>query len=61
MPEVVEAHFTTGGFALLIKVHTKSISDFHHFLSQKLQSIEAVQSTESFISLDAPIMKDISL
>ena len=61
MPEVVEAHFTTGGFALLIKVHTKSISDFHHFLSQKLQSIEAVQSTESFISLDTPIMKDISL
>ncbi len=60
MPEVVEAHFTTGNFSLLIKVHTKSISDFHYFLSQKLQSIEAVQSTESFISLNTPIMKDIS-
>lgn len=61
MPEVVEAHYTTGNFSLLVKVHTKSISDFHYFLSQKLQSIEAVQSTESFISLDTPIMKGISL
>lgn len=60
MSEVVEAHYTTGNFGLLIKVHTKSISDFHYFLSQKLQSIDSVQSTESFISLDAPIMKQVS-
>ncbi len=60
-PEVVEAYYTTGNYALLIKIHTKSISDFHGFLANKLQSMEAIQATESFISLNQPINKDISL
>lgn len=60
MPEVVEAHYTTGNYALLIKLHTKSIKDFHSFLAERLQSIEAIQSTESFISLDQPIKRDIA-
>ncbi|MBC74832.1 MAG: transcriptional regulator AsnC [Halobacteriovoraceae bacterium] len=60
MPEVVEAHYTTGNYALLIKLHTKSIRDFHTFLAERLQSIEAIQSTESFISLDQPIKREIT-
>jgi Lrp/AsnC family transcriptional regulator for asnA, asnC and gidA len=59
--EVVEAYYTTGNFALLVKINTKSIKDFHHFLANKLQSISDVQSTESFISLDQPIKKDINV
>lgn len=60
-PEVVEAYYTTGNYALLVKIHTKNISDFHSFLSTKLQSMDAIQATESFISLNQPINKDISL
>ncbi len=60
-PEVLEAHFTTGNYALLLKISTQSISDFHKFLIEKLQTIEAVQATESFISMDQPINKEISL
>ncbi|MBG60029.1 MAG: transcriptional regulator AsnC [Halobacteriovoraceae bacterium] len=60
MPEVVEAHYTTGNYALLVKLHTKSIRDFHAFLAERLQSIEAIQSTESFISLDQPIKREIT-
>ena len=59
-PEVLEAHFTTGNYALLLKICTRNISDFHKFLVEKLQTIDAVQATESFISLDQPIKKDIS-
>ena len=58
-PEVLEAHYATGNYALLLKVCTKSINDFHKFLIEKLQTIEEVQSTESFISMDQPISKDI--
>ena len=57
MPEITEVYYTTGSFAFLIKVRTKSIEDFHHFLAYKLQSIDAIQSTESFISLDQPIKR----
>lgn len=59
MPEVAEAHYTTGNYALLIKLHTKSIRDFHSFLAERLQSIDAIQSTESFISLDQPIKREV--
>ena len=59
-PEVMEAHYTTGNYALLVKIMTRNISDFHHFLAHKIQSIEAVRATESFISLDQPIQKNIS-
>jgi Lrp/AsnC family transcriptional regulator for asnA, asnC and gidA len=61
MPEVVEAYYTTGNYALLVKAHTKNITDFHHFLANKLQSIDSIQSTESFISLNQPINKNIEL
>lgn len=61
IPEVIEAHYTTGNYALLIKVLTRSISNFHHFLAEKIQTIEAIRATESFISLDQPIMKSVQL
>jgi Lrp/AsnC family transcriptional regulator for asnA, asnC and gidA len=61
MPEVVEAYYTTGNYALLVKAHTKNITDFHNFLANKLQTIDSIQSTESFISLDQPINKNIEL
>lgn len=57
MPEVLEAHYTTGNYSLFLKICTKSTSDFHKFLVEKLQPLEQVQATESFISLDQPIKK----
>jgi len=61
LPEIVEAHYTTGNYALLLKLHTKNIQDFHFFLSNKLQAIDAIQSTESFISLSQPINRDVQI
>lgn len=59
LPEVVEAHYTTGNYALIIRVLNKTIADYHRFLIDKLQSIKEIQSTESFICLDRPIFKDL--
>lgn len=53
--EVVDVYYTTGSYALIIKIHHKSIKDYHQFLVDKLQSIPEIQSTESFICLDQPI------
>ena len=60
-PEVLDAYYTTGTYALIIKVATKSIKDYHHFLLEKLQSIAEIQSTESFICLDHPIQRDLQV
>ncbi|EQC51567.1 Lrp/AsnC ligand binding domain-containing protein [Bacteriovorax sp. DB6_IX] len=61
LDEVVEAYYTTGSYALIVKILVNDIEHFHNFLIKKLQSIDEVQSTESFISLKQVIKKDVSL
>ena len=60
-PEVIEAYYTTGNYALMIKVCAPSIKAFHQFLSGKLQAIDDIQSTESFICLDWPIDREVAV
>lgn len=60
-PEVVEAYYTTGSYALILKIVTTDISAYQAFLMDKLQSINEVQSTESFICLSQPIKKNVKL
>lgn len=55
--EVVEVHFTTGTYALMIKVVSESIPDFHHFLTAKLQALKSVRATETFFCLSTPIQR----
>ena len=59
--EVIEAHYTTGNFALLIKLCVPTIKDYHLFLTEKIQGIEEISSTESFICLDSPINREIQV
>ena len=61
MPEVVEAHFTTGTYSLFIKAFVASTAGLHRFLVEKLQPIPEVQSTETLISLDMPIDRALSI
>ncbi|GAB4021815.1 MAG: transcriptional regulator AsnC [Bdellovibrio sp.] len=57
-PEITEVHYTTGNYSMFIKVVTKSTKDLHLFLTEKLQPIPEVHSTETLISLDSPIVRD---
>jgi Lrp/AsnC family transcriptional regulator for asnA, asnC and gidA len=61
MKEVVDVYYTTGAYALIIKVHNKNIKDFHFFLADKLQNITEIQSTESFICLDHPMSRHLKI
>lgn len=57
-PEITEVHYTTGNYSMFVKVVTKSTKDLHHFLTEKLQPIPEVHSTETLISLDSPVVRD---
>lgn len=61
LPEVVEAYYTTGSYALIIKVHVAHMRAYHTFLTQGLQMVEGIRFTESFICLDQPISRTIQL
>jgi Lrp/AsnC family transcriptional regulator for asnA, asnC and gidA len=58
-PEIVETHFTTGNYALMAKVVTTTIQEFHAFLTGKLQALKEIQATESYICLDTPTDREI--
>lgn len=61
MPEVTEAYYTTGSYALFIKIVATDIQKFHLFLMDKLQGIAEIQSTESFICLSQPIKRSVKV
>jgi Lrp/AsnC family transcriptional regulator, regulator for asnA, asnC and gidA len=61
IPEIVEVHYTTGTYSLLAKVVVRTIPDLYALLSQKLQGIEAIQSTETFVILDTSVDRDLML
>ena len=51
IPEVVECHYTTGPYSMLIKLYAVDNSHLMHILSNRIQSIAGVSSTETLISL----------
>lgn len=59
LPEVTEAYYTTGQYSVLIKVMVRNIDDLQKLLIERLQVIEEIQSTETLISLQAPIQRSI--
>lgn len=60
-PEVTEAYFTTGNYGLIIKVVLEDINGYHDFLVNKIQKIEAIRATESFICLKKLIDRDLAI
>ena len=61
MDEITEVHYTTGSYSLFIKAVLRSTLGLKTFLVEKLQLIEEIQSTETLISLDEPISREIRL
>lgn len=57
--EVVEAYYTTGNYSIFIKVMTHTIEELHSVLAGKIQSIDEIQSTETLISMQNPISREI--
>lgn len=59
LDEVVEAWYTTGHYSIFIKVMCRSIDALQQVLINKIQTIDEIQSTETLISLQNPIMRSI--
>ena len=59
LDEVVEAYYTTGHYSIFMKVMTRSIDELQTVLIHKIQTIDEIQSTETLISLQNPILRDV--
>lgn len=59
IPEIVECHFTTGPYTMLVKCYSKDNEQLMDLLNNKLQTIPGVVSTETLISLEQSIKREI--
>ncbi len=61
IPEVVECHYTTGTYAMFLKVYCRDTDHLRDLLIDKIQAIPSVRRTETFISLKENFHKEPSL
>jgi Lrp/AsnC family transcriptional regulator for asnA, asnC and gidA len=59
IPEVVECHFTTGPYTMLIKLYARDNEHFMELLNGRIQEIPGVISTETLISLRQSFKREI--
>ncbi len=61
IPEVLECHYTTGNWSILIKIICRDNAHLMQLLNKKIQPISGVSRTETFISLEQQIERQIQL
>lgn len=61
IPEVVESHFTTGRYTMMIKLYARDNSHLMELINGQIQEIKGVAATETLISLDESIKKEIPI
>ena len=61
LPEIVECHFTTGSYTMLTKVYARDNEHLMDLLNNKLQEIPGVIATETLISLEQSIRKEVPI
>lgn len=61
VPEVVECHFTTGPYSMLIKVYAYDNQHLMQLLNDQIQHIPGVTETETLISLEQSMNRQIKI
>lgn len=61
IPEIVECHFTTGPYTMLVKLYARDNAHLMTLLNDYLQEIDGVVSTETLISLKQSIKKEVPI
>ncbi len=59
--EVIECHYTTGNWSIFAKLLCRDNEHLMELLNKKIQSVEGVSRTETFISLQEQMNRQIEL
>jgi Lrp/AsnC family transcriptional regulator for asnA, asnC and gidA len=61
IPEIVECHYTTGQYAIFVKIQTKTNKHLKQIIDDELQEIEGIARTETFISLELDFKRQVPI
>jgi len=59
IPEIVECHYTTGQYAIFIKIQTKTNKHLKQIIDESFQNIEGIARTETFMSLEMDFKRQV--
>jgi len=59
--EVVSVHYTTGNYSMFVKIHCKDTNHLKEVLHDKIQQIEGIERTETMISLEESLDRNLNL
>ena len=61
IPEIVDVHYTTGNYSMFVKIVCQDTQHLREVLHDKIQKVPGIQRTETFISLQESINRNITL
>jgi len=61
IPEIVELNYTTGNYSMFLKILCRDTQHLRSVLHDKIQKINGIERTETFISLEESINRPASL
>jgi Lrp/AsnC family transcriptional regulator for asnA, asnC and gidA len=61
IPEVVEAHYLTGEYSIFVKMVARNTNHLRSVLNDRIQAIDGVVRTETFISMEESIKRPLDV
>jgi Lrp/AsnC family transcriptional regulator for asnA, asnC and gidA len=61
IPEIISINYTTGAYSIFVKLVCKDTQHLRNVLHDKIQKIEGIERTETFISLEESLNRSIFL
>jgi Lrp/AsnC family transcriptional regulator for asnA, asnC and gidA len=62
IPEIVECHYSTGKYAMFVKIYAKDNRHLLHIIIDKISKISGVANTETFqMSLEEVFRRQLSV
>ncbi len=61
IPEIIECHYTTGQYAIFLKIQTKTNKHLKRLIDEEFQKIEGIARTETFMSLAVEFERQVPI
>jgi Lrp/AsnC family transcriptional regulator for asnA, asnC and gidA len=61
IPEITNIHYTTGNYSMFVKIHCKDTNHLKEVLHDKMQQVEGIERTETMISLEESLDRNLKL
>ena len=59
--EVTNIHYTTGNYSMFVRIHCRDTNHLKAVLHDKIQQVEGIERTETMISLEESLDRNIAL